>query len=250
MGNFGGNHVEQLSPTNTTSVSFATGKYHYGLYVANANSTFVHPPLASCTLFLLSCPTSVTVTLQGTETPIREGDAIQVEGTTVRLTIGSGGDVRFLIAGVSTSTSKPSVVVTQAHNIKKVVKPWGHELWINGEHPGFAFKQIYIKAPHKTSLQFHNFKEETNVLFEGRARLHFKNNPAVENNKVTPQDTGTVDLEPLSVIGVRPPVLHRIEALTDLLLYETSTPHLDDVVRIADDAQRPDGRIPSEHRAQ
>ena len=41
--------------------------------------------------------------------------------------------------------------------------------------------------------------------------------------------------------------IHRIQAITDILLYEVSTPHLDDVVRLQDDNKRPDGRIKEEH---
>jgi len=56
-----------------------------------------------------------------------------------------------------------------------------------------------------------------------------------------------VELAPISSIDVVPGVLHRLEALTNILLYETSTPHLDDVVRVADDSMRPHGRIEQEH---
>jgi len=48
-------------------------------------------------------------------------------------------------------------------------------------------------------------------------------------------------------VDVMPLTLHRLEAVTDILLYETSTPHLDDVVRILDDSRRPDGRLEQEH---
>ena len=38
-----------------------------------------------------------------------------------------------------------------------------------------------------------------------------------------------------SIIDVNPKTIHRIEAITDLILFETSTPHLDDVIRLQDD---------------
>jgi hypothetical protein len=38
-----------------------------------------------------------------------------------------------------------------------------------------------------------------------------------------------------------------VVAITDVVLMEVSTPHVDDVVRIEDDTNRPDGRIESEH---
>ena len=40
---------------------------------------------------------------------------------------------------------------------------------------------------------------------------------------------------------------HRIIALTDIILQECSTPEVDDVVRLEDDTERPDGKIDSEH---
>jgi len=38
-----------------------------------------------------------------------------------------------------------------------------------------------------------------------------------------------------------------LKAISDILLYEVSTPHLDDVIRLADDKKRKDGRISTEH---
>ena len=48
--------------------------------------------------------------------------------------------------------------------------------------------------------------------------------------------------------SVVPPRKHRVIALTDLILQEVSTPEVDDVVRIEDDAGRGDGRIAGEHQ--
>jgi len=48
-------------------------------------------------------------------------------------------------------------------------------------------------------------------------------------------------------LQIQPQVVHRIEALTDTILIEASTHHLDDVVRLEDDFGRPDGKIEAEH---
>ena len=69
-----------------------------------------------------------------------------------------GGRYLFLVAGVAQSHLQPEIVVLRAHEIKKVTKPWGYELWISGEHPEYALKQVFIRAPHKTSLQYHDYK--------------------------------------------------------------------------------------------
>jgi hypothetical protein len=47
---------------------------------------------------------------------------------------------------------------------------------------------------------------------------------------------------------VKPFAIHRIEAKTNIVLFEASTPHLNDVIRILDDTNREDGRINFEHR--
>ncbi|OGT34490.1 MAG: hypothetical protein A3C44_01125 [Gammaproteobacteria bacterium RIFCSPHIGHO2_02_FULL_39_13] len=129
----------------------------------------------------------------------------------------------------------------------KVEKPWGYELWINGQHPCYALKKISIKAGTKTSLQYHNFKQETNVLFQGLANLHYKKNILVENDCVSASDISTILLKPISAMDVVPKTLHRVEAITDIVTFETSTPHLDDVIRVQDDSKRPDGRLIEEH---
>ena len=41
--------------------------------------------------------------------------------------------------------------------------------------------------------------------------------------------------------------IHRIKANSQTTLFEVSTPHLDDVIRVSDDTNRVSGRIKSEH---
>ena len=48
--------------------------------------------------------------------------------------------------------------------------------------------------------------------------------------------------------NVAPPKKHRVIAISDIILQEVSTPEVDDVVRIEDDAHRLDGKIESEHK--
>lgn len=49
------------------------------------------------------------------------------------------------------------------------------------------------------------------------------------------------------VFHVKPGIIHRVEAVEDLTLIESSTIELDDVYRINDEWQRHDGKIESEH---
>ena len=124
-------------------------------------------------------------------------------------------------------------------NYPKIVdKPWGREEWFE-LNDRYCFKRILIKAGTKTSFQYHNEKRETNYILSGQAEVWLENNSGEMEKKVC---------GPGTFITVEPPRKHRVIALTDLILLETSTPEVDDVVRIQDDYQRPDGRIDSEHK--
>ena len=126
-------------------------------------------------------------------------------------------------------------------DVKHVSKPWGFELWLasDAELP-YALKMIYIKQGTKTSLQYHDEKVEHNVVFAGEMRLHYEDKDTKE--------IVSCACPAGSVVAVRPPTVHRVEAVTDVFLVEVSTNHLDDVVRIDDDYKRPDGKIESEHQ--
>ena len=49
-------------------------------------------------------------------------------------------------------------------------------------------------------------------------------------------------------MSIEPGTIHRMIATTDLRFVEASTTHLDDVIRLQDDANRQHGRIDSEHK--
>ncbi len=252
MHNYGGNQVKKLI-TGCSDYIFADKDYFYAMCTLFAGTPLILPNLNSVTIFGVRGPEGFMFEVEGKKA--ERGDVIQIERgeqeyqavpTTCELCAAKSAVI--LIAGANSTSKTKSITHIPNKNLKKVVKPWGHELWLNGEHPGYAFKEIFIKGPHKTSLQFHRYKKETNVLISGEARLHYNKNPDCESMDVSADDIATVALEPMAVLSVEPPVLHRIEALGDVLLYETSTPHLDDVIRVADDAQRPNGRIEEEHR--
>lgn len=244
MSDFGGNRVEKINLQQTTEHFFAKSPYSYALYKLSNGKSLDLSALGSFTVYIYDCPAGSSVSIAGNKAALSKGDALQVEASAVTL---NAQQATVLVAGVKDRLLPPSITAIPADKLKKVMKPWGHELWINGEHPGYAFKQIFIRAPHKTSLQYHHFKQETNILLDGQARLHFKKDATVENDHMSAEHVGTHDLAPVSSVSVVPEIVHRIEALSDVLLYEVSTPHLDDVIRISDDSKRPHGRIDSEH---
>lgn len=245
---FGGNTVAQFAFDRDGRHDFGAGPYEYFLYQMKAGETLALRDLRSCSVYLLEQHKATTVTVPELGEVMETGDCLQAEDRPLSLTA-TGGPARLLVAGTRDPHPEVRGLSLNRHaNLYRVDKPWGHEIWINGQHPRYALKQIKVNRGTKTSLQYHNFKQETNVLFEGTARLHYKADPLVPNDRVTGADVATVELQPVSSIGVTPPTLHRLEAVTDIFLYEVSTPHLDDVVRVQDDSRRPDGRIDAEHR--
>ncbi len=107
----------------------------------------------------------------------------------------------------------------------KVEKPWGWELiWAHSEL--YVGKLLFVRAGHALSLQFHNEKDESWYVHEGRAELEL--GAAGE----TLFDTEIVS--PGMAFRLRPGTVHRLQALEDTLVLEVSTPHLDDIVRLED----------------
>ncbi len=148
--------------------------------------------------------------------------------------------------------------IQSENDVKLVTKPWGSrslndtqglgEMWLNYAHSElvgeqekrYVFKKLYIKAGTKTSLQYHVHKDETNHLISGDALALMENERGeMEESPFTVGDSWTIPC------GRK----HRLIALTDLIMLEASSPEVDDVVRIQDDAGRGSGRIESEHTA-
>lgn len=245
--NFGGNSVKKFELGKLGLEMLGSGPYKYYIYETKVNEGIPFQELRSFSVYVLSKPDQAVISVQGISEQLEQGDSLQAEDCDVKLHV-QGGSVKLLVAGTANPhPTQKGITVTRSSEIYKVKKPWGHELWINGQHPCYAFKKIFIKAGTKTSLQYHNFKQETNVLYLGTAKLHYKNRTHLVNDEVTIADTASVQIEPISSIDVLPGTLHRLEAITDVLLYETSTPHLDDVVRVQDDNNRKHGRIHQEH---
>ncbi|MDD9897481.1 MAG: hypothetical protein OXU45_00630 [Candidatus Melainabacteria bacterium] len=244
----GGNEITYYSVSQSGKQPFANSPYEYYLYVNDKAETIQVERLKSYSVFFYQGEEQVSIEANGQTLTLEAGDTCQIENLDdVKINL-PGSACKVLVAGTEeTKISEASAKVTKNADIKKVTKPWGHELWIPGDPPSYALKEIAIKQGTKTSLQYHNFKRETNVLFQGTARLHFKTNDSADNDNVVPADISTQDLEPVSSIDVMPNCLHRLEAMTDVVLYEVSTPHLDDVIRVSDDTARADGRISSEH---
>tara|TARA_B100001564_G_C20520929_1_gene615101 strand:- start:472 stop:939 length:468 start_codon:yes stop_codon:yes gene_type:complete len=152
------------------------------------------------------------------------------------------------------------IQINSKKNVKIVKKPWGYEKWIAPGKPNFkyALKEIFLKKGKKSSLQFHEKKEETNYILYGKGVLHysnekinfkkFKKNGLTEKLiKKLKKSIKKKELKKGVVFHIKPFFLHRVEAKSDLLMIESSTIELDDVFRVQDDTNRKHGKIQKEH---
>ncbi len=114
----------------------------------------------------------------------------------------------------------------------KVEKPWGYELhWAKTDR--YVGKILHVNAGHALSLQYHNRKEETILLWSGRLLFEIEKG----------SELARIEMKPLDRVHVAPKTVHRMTAIEDCDIFEVSTPELDDVVRLEDrygreDAQR------------
>jgi mannose-6-phosphate isomerase-like protein (cupin superfamily) len=108
---------------------------------------------------------------------------------------------------------------------KKVEKPWGHEL-IFAHTDRYAGKILFVKAGESLSLQFHNVKDESWYVLEGRAQLELgEPGERMLVNEVVGRG---------AAFRLQPGTVHRVLAIEDTTILEVSTPELEDVVRLED----------------
>ena len=108
--------------------------------------------------------------------------------------------------------------------MKRVEKPWGWELWwAQTDH--YVGKQIHINKGEALSLQYHEKKDETIFVFQGRILFEMgEANGVLQKREMGPGDA----------VHVTPPTVHRMTAIEDTDIFEVSTPEVHDVVRLED----------------
>ena len=120
----------------------------------------------------------------------------------------------------------PRRVSPFAFEVRKVEKPWGHEL-VFALTESYCGKVLFVRAGQALSLQYHDVKDEAWFVQAGRATL--------ELGTVGDESSlHTVELGPGDAYHFAPRTIHRVSALEDTTILEVSTPHLDDVVRLED----------------
>jgi mannose-6-phosphate isomerase len=111
--------------------------------------------------------------------------------------------------------------------VERVEKPWGHELrFVRTDR--YAGKVLFVKAGAQLSLQYHERKDEAFFVQDGTLDLVLGRG----------SDQRVVRLGPGESRRIEPHTVHRFRAVTDVLLFEVSTPELEDVVRLEDDFGR------------
>lgn len=243
----GKNIVKNFSFNDCKSIIFADDAYKYYYVHLSQGSELEVDELKSLTVVAINSSQDFCSTETFSNGIFIENSILQSENCNFKLKIKSGQS-GFLISGTKEASGlKSKIEILSKDQVKKISKPWGYELWLNGEHPNYAFKEIYIKKGTKTSLQYHNKKRETNLLIRGNSFLHYSTNSEISIDKTSDKDIKQFKLSPVTSIDVFPKTIHRLESIDDIILFETSTPHLDDVIRLQDDSKRDHGRIDSEH---
>ena len=116
---------------------------------------------------------------------------------------------------------KPLIWANQNRRI--VDKPWGHEdIWAHTDR--YVGKLLHIKAGHQLSKQYHCYKDETIIIISGQMEL------ALEKKA----DKCFLPMYPGDSYHIEPYTIHRMIAITDVIVAEVSTIELDDVIRLED----------------
>jgi mannose-6-phosphate isomerase-like protein (cupin superfamily) len=107
--------------------------------------------------------------------------------------------------------------------MRTVKKPWGREE-IFAENERYAGKILHLSAGHSLSLQYHERKDETLYVLEGEVLLLVEEEGAMRQRRLGPGQT----------YRIRPGIKHRMRAEKPCVIFEVSSPELDDVVRLED----------------
>tara|TARA_Y100000590_G_scaffold463615_2_gene630832 strand:- start:293 stop:637 length:345 start_codon:yes stop_codon:yes gene_type:complete len=112
--------------------------------------------------------------------------------------------------------------------MKKIIKPWGYEeiIEINKK---YLLKKLFMKKNHRCSLQYHNKKKETIYVISGKLKIYIGKKQNNLKSKIYKKG---------SSITIKPKIIHRMQAVTNCLYLEASTPQNLDVVRLSDDYKR------------
>ncbi|MBA2614344.1 MAG: cupin domain-containing protein [Actinobacteria bacterium] len=131
-----------------------------------------------------------------------------------------------------TELSPDVVLARAASEVERVEKPWGYEI-VFALTEDYCGKVLVIRKGEQLSLQFHREKDETIYVHEGTIELEIGETGGSMQSVVAGAG---------QAFRLRPGVVHRWRALEDAVVLESSTPHIDDVVRLEDNYGRAEPR--------
>ena len=102
-------------------------------------------------------------------------------------------------------------------------REWGKEILIGLVSKKFSLKKLFIKAGNKGGLQYHRKKDECGFLISGKLLIRYDNGKGRLVEKV---------LQKGDCFHFPPSFVHQEEAITDCEIFEVSTPHFNDRVRV------------------
>ena len=112
-----------------------------------------------------------------------------------------------------------------------IKKPWGKEVLLTPPDSPYVSKLLYINAGARLSLQYHDEKLETQCLVSGQVKLWLENEAG---------EMEAIEMEPATGYTIPVNRRHRLEAVSDSVVFEASTPETGTTVRVEDDYDRSD----------
>src|SRR5688500_638058 len=112
---------------------------------------------------------------------------------------------------------------------KKIEKPWGYEILYTSPHSERVGKILFVRAGRRLSLQYHDAKEETLCLVSGKAIIWLENEQGESEHKPMELEVG---------YNVALMQKHRVEAVEDSLVIESSDIEKGNTFRLEDDYAR------------
>ena len=102
-------------------------------------------------------------------------------------------------------------------------RDWGTEELLAFSSGQWMMKKLFIKKGNKGGLQKHRLKDEGGYVVSGEMLIRYANNLGKLEERI---------LTPGSSFRFPPGCVHQEEALSDVVIIEASTPHLNDRVRM------------------
>ena len=112
---------------------------------------------------------------------------------------------------------------------QKINKPWGYEIVFTPKSLERVGKILFIKKGCRLSLQYHDQKEETLCLFQGKAKIWLEDKKG---------QIKTLYMKPQMGYTILKGQKHRLEALEDSFVFEVSSSERGTTYRLEDDYQR------------